>query len=437
MLSNITVPLLGLVDSAILGHLPDAVYLGAVAIGAQLFTLLCWSFGFLRMGTTALTARSHNDAGQQQVLFNAIWLSLPLALLVMLAGAVLFPLVIPWMGASAEVSSGAREYLAIRMYSIPAVLLQYGLLGWFIGRGQTRVPLLIMTITNLVNGGLDALFVFGLGMTVDGVALGSVMADYSGTLLGLAFALKACNVRLGQLLPQHWLVIWQRRPAFEQLKPVIKVNHQLFVRTLTLLLVFAFFNAQGAQQSELILATNSLIITLLMLISNALDGIAHAAESLTGQSLASRSREPDNHHHLLQVRSTLLLTGVNSLTLALLLTLVFALGADQIWPLLTNNVQLLPVLADYQHWLIWLPLIGCWSYWLDGLCIGAGATATMRNAMLAATLLVFLPLWWFTRELQNTGLWLSFYAFLLARGVFVIPFTIRLYKQPDIFAPAV
>ncbi len=449
MLSNITVPLLGLVDSAILGHLPNAAYLGAVAIGAQLFTMLCWSFGFLRMGTTALSARSHQAAAQHQVLINAIWLALPLSLTVWLLGTLLYPLVLPLMDASNEVEAGAATYLAIRLFSVPAVLLQYCLLGWFIGRGQTRVPLVIMTVTNLINGGLDALFVYGLGMTTDGVALGSVIADWSGLAVGLYYAHRsgAFHPLLSQL-DKGLAGLWRSRPDWPTLKPVVQVNHQLFVRTLTLLLVFAFFNAQGAQQGELVLATNSLIITLLLLISNALDGIAHAAESLTGQALArfagNRSQttkqgavdsEDSVAHTARQVRITFLLTGVNSLALGILMTLLFAFGSHWIWPMLTNNQDLLAVLDQYQHWLIWLPMVGWWSYWLDGLCIGAGATATMRNAMLAAALLVFVPLWWLLDGQGNSGLWISFYAFLLARALFVIQFSVSLYRQPVNYAP--
>ncbi|MDP2546878.1 MATE family efflux transporter [Oceanobacter sp. 4_MG-2023] len=445
MLSNITVPLLGLVDSAILGHLPDAAYLGAVSIGAQLFTLLCWSFGFLRMGTTALTARSRSATEQVDVLGHAFWLAIPLSAIIGLCGWLLLPLVIPWMGATPAVSDGAQLYLSIRVISVPAVFAQYALLGWFIGRGQTRVPLIIMTITNLANGGLDALFVYGMDMTTDGVALGSVMADYIGLATGLWFVLRQTNSADQPLLlraKQYWL----QRPSWQQLQPMIRINHQLFVRTLTLLLLFAFFNAQGARQGELILAANSLIITLLMLISNALDGIAHAAESLTGQTLAQASASQTTHKspppnqsqqdQSANVRRIILITGVNSVLLAVLLSLLFAAAGSWLWPLLTDNTALLPLLDEYQIWLVGLPLAGFWSYWLDGLCIGAGATHTMRNAMLAAALLVFMPLWWLTTDLGNTGLWLSFYAFLLARAVFVTRFAIQLYRQPVSFAPA-
>jgi MATE family multidrug resistance protein len=411
MLSNITVPLLGLVDSAVLGHLPDAAYLGAVAIGNQMFTLLFWSFGFLRMGTTALTAHAHGrNQGQVEVLQQALWLSLPVLLLVLMAAALLLPWLLPLMGGSAVVQEGAREYLLIRLCAAPAVLAQYALTGWFIGLGHTRIPLIILTLVNVANALLDYLFVFGLNMTSDGVALGSMLADYSGLLLALGFARKLGLLTLGP------------RPALSLLQPMLRINRHLFIRTLCLLAVFAFFTAQGARQGELILAANAMLITLLMLISNALDGFAHAAEALTGQALGQR----DPH----AVRRTIRLTGVDMLLMALAMCLLFEILGPQLLTLLTDNPDLQLTLSQYQHFLFWLPLIGMASFWLDGIFIGAQATASMRNAMLAAGLLVFLPLWWLTRTWGNDGLWWSFYAFMLARALFMSGTFLTLFRRP-------
>jgi multidrug resistance protein, MATE family len=418
MLSNITVPLLGLVDSAILGHLPDARHLGAVAIGAQLFTLLCWSFGFLRMGTTAACARSQNAEQIQASLQQGLWLALGLVLLVLPLGLLVLPQILPLMGASAGVESGASAYLLIRCLSIPAVLLQYVLMGWFIGRSETRVPLLVMTITNLANAALDYSFVFGLGMTANGVALGSVLADYTGLASSLWFARRAG-------LPGAWLN-WQQRPGWLQLRPLIRVNRDLFIRTLLLLSVLTLFQAAGARQDDLILATNSLLMTLLMLISNALDGFAHAAESLTGQALARR--------HQTNTRQIIILTGVNSFLMAVSLTLAFALFGQHLWPLLTSNTLLLPILDEYQDFLLWLPVTGFASFWLDGLCIGAGATAIMRRAMLGSAL-VFVLLWQGLGEFGNSGLWLALYGFFLCRAVAALPFLWNLYQTPNTWAP--
>ena len=414
MLSNITVPLLGLVDTAILGHLPDAVYLGAVAIGSQLFTLLFWSFGFLRMGTTSLAARAHGaGADPVQVLQHALWLVLPVLLLVLACALLALPLLLPFMGGSEDVQNGAREYLLIRLLSSPAVLAQYVLTGWFIGLGRTRIPLLVLTVANLMNALLDYVFVFHLHMTSNGVALGSVLADYSALLLALWFAFRLGLIRLGP---------W---PSLPLLRPMLRINRHLFVRTLLLLGVFAFFTAQGARQGELILAANAMLITLLMLISNALDGFAHAAESLTGQALGRQQAAP--------VRRTIVLTGADMLLMAVLLSLTFVLAGPALLRTLTDNPALLAVLSQYQNFLFWLPVIGMASFWLDGIFIGAQASASMRNAMLAAVLLVFLPLWWLTRAWGNDGLWWAFYAFMLARALFMSGTFLSLWRRPQNF----
>lgn len=416
MLSNITVPLLGLADSAVLAHLPDPQHLGAVAIGAQLFTLLLWSFGFLRMGTTALTSRA---AGAElpalviQSLQHSLWLVIPISLLVMAVALITLPWLLPLMGGSAGVQSGAAEYLNIRLLSAPAVLAQYALTGWFIGLGNTRIPLLILTLVNSLNATLDYTFVFHLGMTSDGVALGSVLADYSGLAAALYFARRYGLSSLGA------------RPPLASLRPLLRINQHLFVRTLCLLLVFAFFTAQGARMGELMLAVNALLITALLLISSTLDGFANATESLTGHSLG-QSDAP-------LLRRTLMLTAANMLLLASLLTLMLWLVGPYLLSLMTNQPELLPQLQRYQHYLFWLPLVGVASYWLDGVFIGAQASAAMRNAMLAAALLVFLPVWWLTREWGNDGLWLAFCAFLIARALFAVNTFLTLWRHPKNF----
>ena len=416
MLSNITVPLLGLVDAAILGHLSDVHHLGAVAIGAQLFTLLCWSFSFLRMGTTAASARTATPAAALDALRSSLWLALLLVMPVLVVAlTLLLPLLLPLMGATALVEQGARQYLEIRIWSVPAIFAQYVMLGWFIGQGKTRVPLVLMTVTNLVNAGLDYLLVYHVDMSSDGVALGSVCADYTSLVLGIWFIRREGLTRLGRI------------PSWQRLAPLLQVNRDLFIRTTLLLAVLAFFHAQGAQQGDLILAANSLLITLLLLIANALDGFAHAAESLIGQALA--------RHRFAAIRQLIGLTGFNSLLMAALLTLLFIALDSQLWLWLSDNPALLPVMADYQWYLFALPLVGVGSFWIDGLCIGSGATRLMRNVMIVSIVTVFLPLWWFSQALGNHGLWLAFLALLIARFVFAISIIHGLFRYPMRYTP--
>ncbi|MGB1090759.1 MAG: MATE family efflux transporter, partial [Oceanobacter sp.] len=377
------------------------------------------SLGFLRMGTTALAARSRDNQQLQETLFHGLWTTLPLTLVLMTVGFGLLPQLLGLIDMKPELAAETLNYLSIRLFSIPAVLVQYVLLGWFIGQGLTRVPLIMMVSANLANAGLDYLFVYGLDMTADGVALGSLMADYFSVFVGL-WILRRHAISL--------LDIRHNRPDGKAMKSLVKVNGDLFVRTLLLLSVIAFFNAMGASQGELVLATNAVMMTLLMLISNALDGFAHAAESLLGKSLVQRQFE--------QSRRVIVLTGVNSLALALGLLAGFALFSDTVFQLLTNNSALLPLLNDYLVFLILLPLVGFGSYWLDGICLAAGASDQMRNAMIFSVFLVFLPVWWATLIWGNSGLWLAFYGFLIARVLFVLPLLWRLFRQPDSYVPS-
>jgi MATE family multidrug resistance protein len=429
MLSNITVPLLGLVDTAVLGHLSEVSYLGAVALGGQVVTLLLWSFGFLRMGTTALSAHatganqvsglSHGD-DIERVLKNALLMAVFISLPLMLFAFLTLEHIIGFIGGSDVVQRLAVEYASIRLIATPAVLIQYVLIGWFIGRGETKVPLLLLIASNSLNAVLDITLVYGYGLTSDGVAWATLCADYFAASLGLFWAYRTViRERQGNNVVFNW-------PSWQELKPLININHQLFVRTLCLLSVFIFFTAQGAKQGDLVLAVNAIMLTLLLLISNALDGFAHAAESLVGQSLGAKNFR--------QLRQSIWLTGANALMIALIMVAGFAWLGDDLLGLLTNQQDVLAVAIEYSPWLIWLPLIGCSSYWLDGIFIGMQASAQMRNSMVLAALIIFFPVWFLTQPLANHGLWIAFYSFLLARSVFMLPAFLTILNKHQLIA---
>lgn len=425
MLSNITVPLLGLVDTAVLGHLSEVSYLGGVALGGQVVTLLLWSFGFLRMGTTSLSAHAtgmsqasnRHSSSIERVLQNALLMALIISFPLMLFAFLTLEHIIAFMGGSEIIQVLAVEYASIRLAATPAILIQYVLIGWFIGRGETKVPLIMLIASNSLNAVLDIIFVYGYGLTSDGVAWATLCADYFAASLGLYWAFRTVRQQPNRL-PYRW-------PTWHELTPLININHQLFVRTLCLLSVFAFFTAQGAQQGDLTLAVNAIMLTLLLLISNALDGFAHAAESLVGQSLGA--------NNVRQLRNSIWLTGTNALIIALIMVTGFAWQGDNLLGLLTDQPEVLAMAIEYSPWLIWLPLIGCSSYWLDGVFIGMQASAQMRNAMILAALVIFLPVWFLTQELGNHGLWLAFYAFLLARSLFMVPSFLTILNKHQLF----
>ncbi|RMF19702.1 MAG: MATE family efflux transporter, partial [Gammaproteobacteria bacterium] len=325
ILSNITVPLLGLVDAAVLGHLPSPVYLAAVALGGQLFTTLFWLFGFLRMGTSGLSAQAYGggrDTDAARLLWRGIGLGAGLGLLLILSGPWLIPAGLALLQADGTVLEEASRYAWIRIWGAPWVMIQYACLGWLVGRQRMRAVMGVAILANSVNVVLDLVLVLGLGMTTAGVALGTVAADICGALLALHATWRT--------LPGHPQLArpWSRLLDMEPLRELIRVNQHLFVRTALLLFTFGFFNAQSARMGDVILAANAILLTGLLVISNALDGFAHAAEALAGE--AAGRRDP------VAIRQAATATGRSALIVALLLTLFFGLGGDALIHLLTS-----------------------------------------------------------------------------------------------------
>lgn len=405
ILSNISIPMLGLVDAAILGHLENADFLGAVAIGAALLSFLYWGFSFLRMGTTGLVARA-SGAGDRAGAFLVLAQSVVLALALAAAVVALHPL---WLGLGLslmdprpELAALADSYARIRIASAPAVLVTYAVVGWFIGRQDTRWPMVIVVLTNVTNIGLDFLFIVGLGMNSDGAALATVIAEYIG--LAVAILVVRHNAPAdGWLTARRRLLDW---PAYRLL---LRSNRHLFLRTVCLLASFAFFTAMGDKFGGEVLAANTLLIHLLMLAAYGLDGFAFAAEGLTGTALGAgdlRAFEQAVRRCALWCYGT-----------AALVSLAFALFHPVLIPLLTGLEPVRGVMFDHILWLIALPLLAAPSYLLDGVFIGSAETRPMMVTMLLSAGLVYLPTWYLTRDLENHGLWLAFCSFNAARGL--------------------
>ena len=404
MLSNLSIPLLGAVDTAILGHLPNAVYLGAVTLGASVVSLLLWSFGFLRMGTTSVTARAlgaGDDHRVREVLAQSLLIGVAMACLVTLAGPLLLPVILGWMNPSAEVLALALSYAQIRLLGAPASLMNYALVGWFIGRQDTRRPLAILFTVNGLNIALDAVFILGFGLNSDGAAWASVVAEYGGLVLGLWLALRVLSRTPGQ-----WDI-----PALKRLgqyRELFVVNRHLFVRTLCLLAIFVFFAAQGAQMGDQILAANAILMQFLLLTSYALDGFAHAAEALVGRATGANAP--------LAFRAAVRRTGLWALLCAALISALFILGAPW-WPGLFTDLPTVEALVRAHFvWVCLIPLVGVWGYQLDGVFLGSGQTAAMQYTVLISAVL-FLVLWWPLSAFGNHGLWLCFLIFNALRGL--------------------
>jgi MATE family multidrug resistance protein len=405
ILSNVSVPLLGMVDTGVTGHLESSSYLGAVAIGGTIFTFLYMGMNFLRMGTTGIAAQSYgadDNDGLRASLGQALVVSFAIALLILLLQIPIAQLALTLLGGDAETQRHAATYFFVRVWSAPGTLANFALIGWFIGTQNARVPLAIFLTINLTNIALDLLFVVILGMKVEGVALASVIAEYAGLIVGGTFAFTALKKRSG-----HWPVA--RLANLSAYKAFFSINANLFVRTMALLGTFAFVTAQGARLGPSILAANAVLMNFQNLASFGLDGIAHAAEALVGKAVGQKSRN--------SLQNAVSLTLKWSLLFAVGFALVYVFAGGTIVRLLTDLPDVRATAMTYLPWLIASPLISVWCFLYDGVYVGMTRAREMRNIMLLSTFAVFLPAWFLTQPWGNHGLWFALMAFMASRGV--------------------
>ena len=405
ILSNISVPLLGMVDTGVTGHLEDAVYLGAVAIGSTIFGFLYAGFNFLRMGTTGITAQAHGagDEGELKiVLGQALIVSIAIALALLLLQMPIATMAMHLLGPEPRVALFANEYFSIRIWSAPATLANYVLIGWFLGLQNARTPLYIVLVINLTNIILDLIFVLILDMKVAGVAAASVIAEFTGLIFAILCAYQALKHRGGR-------IVLSRLSKLPEYTAYLKVNAHLLVRTMALMFTFAFVTAAGARLGGLVLAANAVLMNMLALISFALDGFAHAAEALVGKAVGAKNKKA--------LQQTVRLALKWSLYVSVLLSLFFISGGKILIRLLTDLPGVIEIANQYLPWLYVLPLIGVWSYLYDGVFVGATRAREMRDIMLIASFAVFLPSWYIFQELGNHGLWLAVTIFLASRGI--------------------
>ena len=405
ILSNISVPLLGMVDTGVTGHLEDAVYLGAVAIGSTIFGFIYAGFNFLRMGTTGIAAQrfgAGDDDGLRQALGQALVVALAIALMLIVLQVPVAALSMRVLGPDANIAEYANQYFFIRIWSAPATLANYALIGWFIGLQNARIPLFIVLAINLTNIALDLVFVLLLGMKVDGVAAASVAAEYTGLLVGGAYAVAHLRRHSGSLsIP--------RLTSIREYTGFFAVNAHLLVRTMALMFTFAFVTAAGARLGPLVLAANAVLLNMLHLMSFALDGFAHAAEALVGKAVGARDR------YALERAVRLALKW--SLYVAALFCLLFLVAGRALVLLLTDLPDVIDAAYRYLPWLVLMPMVAVWSYLYDGVFVGATRAREMRDIMLVSSFLVFLPAWFVFSALGNHGLWLALTVFLASRGI--------------------
>lgn len=405
ILSNVSVPLLGMVDTGVTGHLDDAAYLGAVAVGSTIFGFLYTGVNFLRMGTTGIAAQRFGAGDVQGIrtsLGQAVIVALAIALVLLVLKRPIGELALNLLGGGPEVTGYAREYFSIRIWSAPATLANFAMIGWFIGLQNARIPLLIVLVTNITNIVLDLVLVLGFDMKVAGVAAATVTAEYLGVIVGLGIAAAELRRRGGGWNAGELMML-------KAYSGFLSINGSLFVRTMALMFTFAFVTAQGARQGGLILAANAILMNMQNLLSFALDGFAHAAEALVGKAVGANSREA--------LQQAVALTLRWSLYVAAGFCLLFLVGGPLLIDLLTDLPRVRETTLRYLPWIILSPLVSVWSFLYDGVFVGATRAREMRDIMLLSAFVVFVPSWYVLRFLGNDGLWLAFMLFMASRGV--------------------
>ena len=405
IITNITVPLLGIIDIAIAGRLGSAVYIGAIALGASIFNMIYWNFGFLRMSSSGFASQAYGARDLPEVMnvfVRSLAIGLGSGIAIILLQYPIGELAFKLVQSGPESIQHVKTYFRIVVWGAPAVLGMYAFQGWFIGMQNARIPMVIAIFNNVLNIVLSLLFVYGFGMKIDGIALATTLSQVISLLVAAGFWWKYYR-RLMQYLRKE--TVWNK-PAMRQ---YFRVNSDIFVRTFLLTLVTSFFTFASSGMGETILAVNALLMQFFMLFSYFMDGFAYAGEALTGRFYGAKN---EAYLHWM-IRRVFFWGGVVSLTAVA----VYALFPDLILRIMTNDLFIIEHTKQYLFWTLLIPITGFAAFLWDGIFIGATASKEMRNAMLLSSLVFFASYFVFTPIWGNNGLWLSFILYLLVRGV--------------------
>ncbi len=405
ILSNLTVPLLGAVDTAVMGHLPDAAYVGAVAVGAMIFSFVYWGFGFLRMGTVGFAAQAKGSGDTDEiraVLARALLVGVALAFVILALQTPVRQGALAIIDGAPQVERLAGAYFDMRIWGAPATLANYSLLGWLLGMQYVRTALVVQVFINGLNVVLDLWFVLDLGWGVEGVALATAIAQYAGAFLALFLVRRHLRAIGGR---------WQRARILDAaaLRETFRVNRDIFLRTLAMIFAWSLLTWSSARLGTTVLAANAILMNFQSFLAHGLDGFAHATSALVGEAVGARDRRA--------LRRCVVAATVMAAIVAAGYTLVYASAGPAIVRLFTNIAELRTFSSDYLVWIIASPLLSVWSYQLDGIFIGATRSAEMRNAMLASVALYVLAMATLPALLGNHGLWLSVMIFMVARAL--------------------
>jgi len=406
ILSNISTPLLGLVDTAVIGNLGDSALIGAIAVGAMIFSFLYWGFGFLRMGTTGLVAQAlgaGDYAEARAAFYRALLIGSSIGLTLLILRSPIMQLAFTIIEGSEQVENAALTYFQIRIWGAPLSLALLAIIGYLLGQQDTRSILVIQLLLNCTNIVLDIVFVMGFNLGVAGVAAATVMAE----CLALAIGLMIVLIRMKQSNNGLKVDLNQLMDA-SALKRMFVVNRDIMIRTLCLIFAFAWFTNEGAKSGDILLATNAILMQFVTFSAFFLDGFALAAESLVGNAIGAGDRD--------QLEESIKITTQLALITASSLSILFMLIGTQIISVLTNVVEVREAASEYFPWVIVAPVLSIWCYLLDGIFIGATKTAEMRNAMVVSLLAYMLGWWTLASTFGNHGLWASLMLYFIVRG---------------------
>ncbi|WP_372880799.1 MATE family efflux transporter [Psychromonas sp.] len=426
MISNISVPLLGLVDTAVIGHMPESYYLAGVAVGSMVVTLIFWMLGFLRMSTTGLVAQAYGAGDHEQIirlLLQAIFVALLLAAGILILQTPLLMLALKFVDGSGQVLLYADLYFNIRIWSAPAALMNMALFGWLLGVQNAKVPMFLLIIANAINIGLDLLFVVYFDWGVAGVAWASLLADYIALLCGLLLVKRILNPFYKQ---GDFLKLSKQLTDFKSLKQFILLNRDIFIRTLCIQATFAFMTIQGVKLGDDIVSANSVLMHFLLLISFSMDGLAYAAEALVGKNIGSRC--------LTKFKESVYVTLFWALIFSSAQLFLFYLYGQWIIVQITSITSVQMQAFNYLPWLVIIPITSVLGFIFDGAFIGMTRAKEMRNSLIFSLLVVYFPVWLIFSEQGNHALWIAMNAFMLARGVSLAWIYARLNKRGQLIA---
>lgn len=415
IISNITVPLLGMADIAMMGRMENANYIGAIALGSMIFNFIYWGFSFLRMGTSGLSAQAYGRQDKSEsihILVRSLFIAIIGSIVIWTIQVPIKNLSFELIKSTPEVERLAIEYFRIRIWAAPATISLYAFTGWFLGMQNAKAPMFIALLVNLANLFLNLLFIFVFGMKSDGVAIGTVISQYIGLTIAILIVLKKypyCFKFFSKKL------FWQ----ISQFLIFFNLSKDIFIRTFLLILVISFLQAESAKDSSNILAINNIMLQFFTLFSYIIDGFAHAAEAISGKYYGAKEKRKFFLAVKLTFQWAFLIAGFFSIT--------YLLAGNSLIDLFTNIEELKTGIKPYFFWVYLIPLLSFSAFIWDGIFIGITASKGLRNSMLISTFLFFVLYYSLTIMPKNHALWLSFSVFLLSRGIsqtFIYTFSI-------------